>query len=100
MDKEKINPANPMEKLVAGLASIFGTSEGLAHALPLPEGVEVPGMSDGLEIQDAINYGAAFVVVLPHTESGQYFFDAAGNIVGSIMLPNEYPTFFAIPRSE
>lgn len=97
MSKEKTNPANPMEKLVEGLASIFGSSEGLAHALPLPKGVEVPGIVNSFELQDAIKCGAAFVVALPHTEGGQYFFDASGNIIGSIMLPNEYPTFFAIP---
>ena len=82
--------------LISVLAGIFGQ-----HAvLVLPVTVPPEGAADhpfcglSFEVQDAIKDGAVSAVMIPSTLGSCYFFDGAGRLTGTLLVQDEFSTYF------
>lgn len=84
---------NQMPALVAALSSLFGPQFPVVIDLTLPATDEC-GVLTQYEVGEAIKDGAVTAVIIPSTLNSCYFFDASGRLTGTVLVQDEYSTYF------
>lgn len=87
---------NQKNALIGALTEMFGHDTVSVHPVTVPpEDVsDHPFCGQSYEVEKAIKDGAVSAVTIPSTLGSCYFFDGAGRLTGTLLVRDEFSTYF------
>lgn len=87
---------NQKSALIGALAGLFGPDAVVELEVKVPSEDELDHLfvCCKREIEQAMKDGAATAVVIPSTPCSCYFFDSTGSLTGTLLVRDEFYTYF------